>query len=451
MAISRGLIKVVVVGYLFVMVYLRPELLDMFQYFLGYVGLPMVDGIFSAHSAFQSAGSAIAPTYAHMMLEFLQAQGETYKRGYLRKWKGDLDRAESLFQQAAYENPKNGHAWFNIGEIRMLKGDQEAAEWNWKEACDVYARQGVSNAHLVINTRSFGERGYQEILKEEEKDILDCATKIEEERPGRLVKKPLELQNALKAFRATENNATWVLKWARNRYDTALGSAGKTDDNLLYGAVWFAAWRTVCETEPVMAVQKQRPGGLVNVVGSGLGEQCLFALAVGFRKCVGYEIMCKGLVDPGRELLDQQGLNDFIEFKCEDARNVGRLDETSLLFMNDDAFPQELREEIWDKAARQLEPQSVLVTFGTDNKGIPVSEKFGKFAKEHLPMLGRAQVTVSWGQGGTRVVTVAQKVKPKEPKPAPGTALPTYPGAGLPAYPGAPGMGKAPDGISAEF
>ena len=56
------------------------------------------------------------------------------------------------------------------------------------------------------------------------------------------MKKPLELQNALKAFRATENNATWVLKWARNRYDTALGSAGKTEDNLLYGAVWFAAW-----------------------------------------------------------------------------------------------------------------------------------------------------------------------------------------------------------------
>ena len=181
-------------------------------------------------------------------------------------------------------------------------------------------------------------------------------------------------------------------------------------------------------------------GATAVVVGSALGEQCLFALVLGFARCVGYEVLCESMVRPARKIARDHDLpRHVLRFLCVDVsagprhegattgddeeeqakekekengtrppspkgpvRQLG-LEEvleggerksswdstrTALVWVNDEAFPPPLRRAIQARLVRDL-PEGVLVVVYKDPVDAP-------WRQEALPIVDTVDVELSW-------------------------------------------------------
>ena len=74
---------------------------------------------------------------------------------------------------------------------------------------------------------------------------------------------------------------------------------------------------------------------LTFIMGSGLGEQCFFAAALGM-SCIGYDVLCNSTVSQARRLVSENKLEQLsIRHVCGSAVESEGLEETAAVFLND--------------------------------------------------------------------------------------------------------------------
>jgi len=189
----------------------------------------------------------------------------------------------------------------------------------------------------------------------------------------------------LSEIRKLENDTDWLLQWAVEKVHVF----GLPDASAAYGTTWWRSWRTLFErptvTEALQGLSHSATSQTVTVLGSGLGEQCLFAAALGMR-CIGVEALCESMVATSQRLVREQRIpQDWLQYTCGNVTEVD-LSSTALLWSNDLLFPEETRRTIYERAARDLPRGAALVLYAEPLEGM---------AKE-LELIENVTVEMSW-------------------------------------------------------
>jgi hypothetical protein len=245
------------------------------------------------------------------------------------------------------------------------------------------------------------------ILERERKAFKTACRAI----PARLSKR---LPGALASVRRQENSSEWMVPWAVNRLRHFGGLANGTVG--LLHTVWFQGWQEVAASTAIAAALEDESAEeiLAIVVGSGLGSTCFSALALGATRCIGYDVLCEGLVEPARGILEEHDLNGGeVEFRCGDARRMKELPEATLVFVNDHALPEQIRGDLQKLVARDLRSGAVAVS--TSEPRSP--ETAG------LKVVGGVRVMASWAF--STVVYVLQSAEGRGPSAGKGRGRPT--------------------------
>ena len=143
-----------------------------------------------------------------------------------------------------------------------------------------------------------------------------------------------DLRAALIAVRKWESTETFFVE---RSVELPLRFGGSFHTSGLYGTVWFKSWQLVAKRPDVNKALEAADGKtpLVFIMGSALGEQCIFAVSVGAR-CIGYELLCDSMVARAQNLTRRHApLADFIEYRCTDAAKAEGLDHVAMAFLND--------------------------------------------------------------------------------------------------------------------
>jgi len=104
-------------------------------------------------------------------------------------------------------------------------------------------------------------------------------------------------------------------------------------------------------------------GANVVIIGSALGYQCMFALALGAKHCLGYEVICSTMLTHAREVVAKHKLSDYIHYKCEDAREMRNLDNATLVWVNDETYPEDLRRQLYRRLTSTLRDGTLVVMY----------------------------------------------------------------------------------------
>lgn len=263
---------------------------------------------------------------------------------------GNASGAEGWLQLALQEDPHSVDAHTQRGVLAGLRNESDGGEAHFRRAIEELLAAGRSPAHFSMNLEG-GERRYRESLTDEARQFAEVSADA--------AAGSTNLAGALREIRETENDTEWLLAWRLETHRVF----GYASDSAAYGALWFPAFRQLLDQAPVAeALARQRlvrPPRRIAVVGSALGEQCLFAAAVGWR-CVGHELLCGSMVDRARAIAVHHGLEDWVEFRCEP---VSSLSSTALLVVNDLTWPDGVRGEIQELAERELPEGALFVSY----------------------------------------------------------------------------------------
>ena len=102
-----------------------------------------------------------------------------------------------------------------------------------------------------------------------------------------------------------------------------------------FGSVWFIGFRRVMETAHAHSSRLASERPVTFVMGSGLGEQCFFAAALGM-SCVGYDVLCNSTVSQARRIVSEHQLEQLsIRHLCGSAVESEGLEEAAAVFLND--------------------------------------------------------------------------------------------------------------------
>lgn len=171
-----------------------------------------------------------------------------------------------------------------------------------------------------------------------------------------------KLPTALQQIRTLENNTKWLVPWAVERLRHFSGPDGMSVG--AYGITWFSSWQAIFSRPSVASsFRGMQNDGVVIIIGSALGYQCLYALALGAKKCIGYEVLCKTMLSHARDIVSKNDLGNNIEYRCKDARSIKDLGEASLVWINDETFPKDLRHEVQQQVAQGLKPGALAVSY----------------------------------------------------------------------------------------
>lgn len=186
---------------------------------------------------------------------------------------GYPERAEKNCIAAIKCDPKVSTPHKLLGTLQARRGAIEEAKANWYRSINILSFEGRSPVSFAMNLEFLGEKRYKALIKQESDSMTEACkgSWFSSARP--------ELVSALHDLRVLENDADWLVSWRTEQ--VALFGANLKDAT--YGAVWFSAWQTIASGESKHALNALQ-GNVVLVLGSGLGEQCVFAVALGAKR-----------------------------------------------------------------------------------------------------------------------------------------------------------------------
>eukprot|EP00929_Paragymnodinium_shiwhaense_P004426 TRINITY_DN10535_c0_g1_i1.p1 TRINITY_DN10535_c0_g1~~TRINITY_DN10535_c0_g1_i1.p1 ORF type:complete len:533 (-),score=133.51 TRINITY_DN10535_c0_g1_i1:170-1561(-) len=306
-----------------------------------------------------------------------------HKVGGLLLVSEELEKAEKSFKAAVLAAPEHLGALYNLGSVLSQLGKVEEAREVFKRRIVISEKQGVwpvrlSVANFNTNERARGElaveaadakRWMKQLRSSDDLPTPTCASASCATPPtlASMVRawdaeRADEFPAAMKAVRSLENTTQWMVR----RWEECM-AMGSGSQDCTYGITFFAGWWRVFEAPAVRSAlwYHHGTGRHVTVGGSALGEQCLAATLAFGLPCVGYEILCESLVQDAKALAKQLGIADSSPSATYHCKDVTEADfaRTSVFLVNDQVFPQKVREKIWITAAPQLPENSVVVSF----------------------------------------------------------------------------------------
>ena len=88
-------------------------------------------------------------------------------------------------------------------------------------------------------------------------------------------------------------------------------------------------------------------------MGSALGEQCLFALVLGFAHCVGYELLCDSMVRRAEEIMEKLEHCEYTPpYMNDDVEKDNTIDSLKIQLGRKDNAIRDMQMELHGKAGR---------------------------------------------------------------------------------------------------
>eukprot|EP00927_Polykrikos_kofoidii_P076878 TRINITY_DN73892_c0_g1_i1.p1 TRINITY_DN73892_c0_g1~~TRINITY_DN73892_c0_g1_i1.p1 ORF type:complete len:526 (-),score=94.47 TRINITY_DN73892_c0_g1_i1:72-1649(-) len=290
---------------------------------------------------------------------------------------GDALQIEAALRELIKLDPSEA-GWNSDRSILASKlverGAKEEAMAVIRTAANLLERQGRSPTSLIINFAALKEGGWQDTLLREQRAFSIICGRGEE----RGIANSRELPAALAALRELESSGDWVAEYYVERYSLF----GSDEESAGYGATWFESFLTVAKSHEKVAsaLGGRDPVGSklprVFVAGSGLGEVCLFAAALGAH-CVGFEVICDSMVGRVTSILEAHGLQEHVKLKCGDAAGREAMavlaggDRIDLVWINDFIWPNALKRRMWETLARSMRPGGLVVSFNDTTTFLP--------------------------------------------------------------------------------
>jgi len=290
---------------------------------------------------------------------------------------------EGRLRAAAAVDGGDPQALWELGMWLAHRGSPEGRA-TLERAVAVAGQRGIKMTAMAFPPEEGGLQGYQSVLGREQAEFLAfCETSPALERVPALRQ---ALPRALEEMRQLPQDDAWLVSWAAESAQLF----GPDPQAATFGETPFEAWQQVLGSSTLAAHQGTRQAV---VLGSALGYQCLFFLAIGV-ECVGYDILPESLVQTGLAIVNQQGIADELgtALRVGDARRVDLAPVEgvpSLLWLNNEAWPRDLRAAVFQRAASELEPGSAVVSYGPasmDEDPLP----------PHLRLAETLRVRTSW-------------------------------------------------------
>ncbi|CAK0867106.1 unnamed protein product, partial [Prorocentrum cordatum] len=269
---------------------------------------------------------------------------------------GNLNRSELHFELAVNADPNQHFARLRLSALRQLRA--QATFWSHLDVAQK-TRPDLNASEHWAHMRSKDASPYH----------AQCAEVLRQWPPVQLaMNSPPVITEDLagileKERRVFKTACRWMVPWAVNRLRHFGGLANGTVG--LLHTIWFQGWQEVASSPAVAAALEDESLDeiLAIVVGSGLGSTCLFALALGATRCIGYDVLCEGLVEPARGIVEEHDLSGGeVEFRCGDARRMKELPEATLVFVNDHSLPEQIRGDFQKLMARDLRNGAVALS-----------------------------------------------------------------------------------------
>eukprot|EP00928_Gymnodinium_smaydae_P008966 TRINITY_DN1330_c1_g2_i1.p1 TRINITY_DN1330_c1_g2~~TRINITY_DN1330_c1_g2_i1.p1 ORF type:complete len:660 (-),score=90.61 TRINITY_DN1330_c1_g2_i1:18-1997(-) len=291
---------------------------------------------------------------------------------------GRSAEAVEMYRNVLSYNPKEIKAYEYLGDALLHNNAVDEARDAYMNAALLYASFNAS-FRFLLNYHSSSDEFWERRLVEASAlhkfvELKSSSFEIARSTP-----------EALRVLRDAEVNATWqvsrLLECAR-----VFGASESTKFTCGYGVSWFdTAWLPVMQHALVaQALEASRePESEVLVLGSALGEHCLFtSLLLGVR-CVGYDLLCETNVGMS-ERVNPDG--SLAEFKCDNVVNAD-LSRARLVWLLDAVWPEEIQILMEKRLAAELPSGSVVVLYRE-----PVWRDSGALVAH----IGAVHMEVSW-------------------------------------------------------
>lgn len=189
----------------------------------------------------------------------------------------------------------------DLGTTLWMLGRQAEALASWGRALELHSEHGLSPASFLVPVVE-GEEAYRRFRAQE---AAAFRATLAAEAPAFAA----SLSAALADLRRLENDPAWLVRWASERTDVCAGSCP-------YTRLTFDEWQAMAQRPALRAAR----GGVLLTLGSGLGEDCIFALAFGFSRCLLFDILCESMVASAKEIAERHGYAERMEYRCADVK-----------------------------------------------------------------------------------------------------------------------------------
>eukprot|EP00746_Dinoflagellata_sp_MGD_P046170 gnl/MRDRNA2_/MRDRNA2_213536_c0_seq1.p1 gnl/MRDRNA2_/MRDRNA2_213536_c0~~gnl/MRDRNA2_/MRDRNA2_213536_c0_seq1.p1 ORF type:complete len:591 (+),score=118.31 gnl/MRDRNA2_/MRDRNA2_213536_c0_seq1:210-1775(+) len=311
---------------------------------------------------------------------------------------GLLDRASEaivLYKNVAAMQPGNHRVREYLGDMLLRLQAQDEAEHWYTGAAHIHLQNNASFRFLV-NFQGSNEAFWQR--HSEEAQALDNEVrKVEVERKGQASQAQL-LPGILRSLRDTEVKSSWqvarLMECAKS-----FGASESTKFTCGYGMTWFdTAWKPIMDlpivSAAIDAARASTGGPGVVVLGSALGEHCLFTNLLLGVPCAGYDLLCETNVGVASSLVPQGAK---VSFYCEDALKA-EIRGARVVWLLDVVWPLDLQKALEKRLATLLPHGAVVILYR------PPAWTDGAALVPHPNILS---IEVSWKQN--LLVTILEK------------------------------------------
>eukprot|EP00434_Breviolum_minutum_P021928 symbB.v1.2.019356.t1/scaffold1564.1/size111405/7 len=305
--------------------------------------------------AFRSCPAATTATDAALRQALLLAK------------KAETIEASALLQEVLQREPKDLGARWNLGLLQVHEGDLKGARASLQQAIETTKQLGLSPRRLAM---MYEPDVYTAELKDEESSFEAYAP---------------ELSPTLRELRGLVSKPSWLLSWAVETVQVF----GPDVTSASYGETFFKSWKAVMDHPEMQDLVHKYEASAV-ILGSALGYTCLFFAAAGI-PCTGYDLLEESMVKMARRYVEEAPVNVSVEFEAKDAfvaPLTSRFQAStgpSILWLNDEVWPSELRLAVKERAALELVEGSLVISYGPQEV-IPAS----------LVLVASLRVSTSW-------------------------------------------------------
>lgn len=285
------------------------------------------------------------------------ANDAAMRQALLLAKKAETIEAAALLQEVLQQQPKDVGARWNLGLLQVHEGDLDGARKTLQMAIETTKELGLSPRRLAM---MYEPEIYAAELKEEADSFQAYAP---------------ELSPALAELRRLVSTPSWLLSWGVETVQTF----GPDVTSASYGETFFRSWKAVMDhPEMQELVQTDQPSAVI--MGSALGYTCLFFAAAGIPS-TGYDLLEESMVKMARRFVAKAPLSVSVEFEAKDALTAPLTSRfqspstPSILWLNDEVWPAELRVAVKERAALELAKRSLVVSYGPQESAslIPVA------------------------------------------------------------------------------
>lgn len=278
--------------------------------------------------------------------------------------------AAALYREAVKLSPEDTSTLENLGDALLRAGAREDAASAYRQATEIHAEQDAPYK-LLVNFDGDSEEFWERRVAEDAAAQVKGAAAAKTASASSANLSPAapavadKLSEVIKRLRNTEVDPEWQVQRLLECADT-FGASESTRFACAYGISWFdATWAKVVE-HPLAARSHARvptdgsgPPPRVVVLGSALGEHCLFTAVLLGIPCVGYELLCNASVERAAALVPSGAP---AEFRCKDALEAD-LSGATFVWLLDAVWPAELQEKLERKLAAELQEDAVVAIY----------------------------------------------------------------------------------------